>query len=263
MAVALRVLFLEEKMIIIMGDPKIHEGIVKLFKDMGPAIQYCSTLMDLKPFEGHTTLILLDTSGKPTVLSVGADRFTRNLIEHGLPKSVTKILLVMSCNPEYYSWGSDSKLYESADIMAKQLANGFYHTQVHCLNNSDNGPRFLVPPDDQNKEWQIYQIHDSSETHYTDLASLKEEPNKERIDTTPDILAYLNDPKKAYITKVPKNPAIELIETMERRARLKQLRLATTTPTPQLLAEIEKEEPKPGVDASGATIPSSIPSPKS
>ena len=199
---------------IIMGDPEINQGVANLFKEKGPVIQYCATLMDLKSFKGHDTLILLDISGTSGFQKRDPEEFARNLIQHGLPKSVTNIMIVKSCAPDHYSYGSDQRLYEFADTMAKRLASGLYYTQVHCLNNSGEGPRFLIPPDDQSQNWQIYQIRDSSETHYTGLSSLKEAPNKENIETTPDILAYLNDSEKAYITKIPKNPAIELIVAM-------------------------------------------------
>ena len=255
-------------MIIIMGssesDLEINQRVAELFKNHGPVIQYSSSLMDLKPFEGDNTLILLDVSGKTCILHYGADDVARELIKQGLPKSVTKILLVVSDVPDHARWGFQRTLSKSADTMADTLAWAGYQTQVHCLDNGGAYIKFLIPPDQNNNEWQIYRLNSSPETSAPDLESLKREPNKEKVATTLDILAYLNDPQKAYITnKLEFNPVTALLEMNERRAaRQRQTSQTTTTTSEELPVDStgkEKEIPKANADAAA---PTSVPSPK-
>ena len=151
-----------------------------------------------------------------------------------------------------------------SDLEINQRVAELFKNQVHCLDNGGAYIKFLIPPDQNNNEWQIYRLNSSPETSAPDLESLKREPNKEKVATTLDILAYLNDPQKAYITnKLEFNPVTALLEINERRAaRQRQTNQTTTTTSQQLPADPtgkEKEIPKANADAAA---PTSVPSPK-
>jgi hypothetical protein len=168
------------------------------------------------------TLILIDLSADGQFQDFDPKDLSIALISKGLPKSIKKILLMVSDISPSVGELHNKSILDFAEGIEKTLYSKYYSVQVHCLSNHIFGSMLIIPPSDENPNWEIYKLNYnlSKQSLTNGPESIAEIKEKTLIGSTPNIREWLSDKKNVSVISRPPHPAIALFAAKSRREEI-------------------------------------------
>jgi hypothetical protein len=195
-------------MILIMTKNELNERAAELLAKKGETIEYYPPF-NFETAKNDDTLIVLDLCADGDFQGFDPENFGKKLVSRGLPKSVKKVLLMVSDIWIKADISSPRDIETFAKNMENELYHAYYNVEVQCLYPT-SGSTILVPPSDTNKNWEIYKIpsinYEPPQSLPNGPHSITEIKEKELIATTADIREWFCNGSYPYVSAITRDP---------------------------------------------------------